>query len=875
MRSARCLLVILVLLLGSRVSLAQTSAWSDLTVDQTIPPGQTILLDSLDAQVRNLRVQGTLRISRAVVTSLRVGCNLIVEEGGRLDMGGPGDPVTVTHDLIFQLTQAQARAFVGGPSMVLSDCGLWVMGTWDLHGLPINRLWGKLAADIPVGGTTAIVAGDVSDWPIGTVILLTQTSDGYVWHQGAWRVAPIETERVTVTAVEGSTVTFTPPARFVHAGTGVVRGAVGILSQNLTIRTELEQAGNIAGDARTRLFAHTICMGTARCRLAYAAFRHMGHYGSVGRYPVHFHRQRAITRTAVIRGLTFDETGFRCTNVHESDGVLVEDTVCYASGGGTAHMPETDDPTQLADVGYVHNLVAHHAGKHFADRNNPAIAGERLRGASGFWLGTTEHELFAGNVSVGPAFDGQDATGFHWPEDVVSVAGTIPRTVWANEAHGLTQGWHAWQNRGERGHDLVAPVATGNLTGFLHGAYTFDLFTYGALFARNAVGYQRNSTFGLLQDSTVIGRGLTGIRALEPDKGIRFGKYAVGPHPWKGARYQRNAFSDLTPAQDGTRGTAIWRDAATSPTDCTVETETDWPVSQCSSSFPRLAGNTFGPDIAWYRFGWTDTLSRPFWPNTNSFWVDVDRGLVLLRKDQTTPQGQFPPQLVTVQSAYDSVSDALATPFASLPPSIRFTGLRDARDRPYPDYVLTLSDDPPPAVPTLTYALTDSQLILSAQVSPDTIEAEFCVTLSCVSDTQAPFEATFDLDALADALAPRRFEYAVVRAFDGQVINQGCAADRCYDGVRQRAYSTVLALTPEMRRGMTPPVPPDVGDLLKRIVALEAELQQRTIERDAALAHVAALEAELATTQAIVEAERQLRQEAERKLVAIQGILNQ
>ena len=781
-----------------------------------IAAGHIVTFDAPSAEVANLTVRGTLRVARDRSTRLAVRCNAIVY--GALDIGRTGDPIPshVTHNLVFRLTQAQAAAFVGGPNFAATDCGLWVMGRFDAHGAALTRAWGKLNGDVAAGATRLTVEGDVSDWPVGGQIALTHTSEGvnHTILNGANRANPRtpESEYLTIAAVQGSTLTLTTPTRFAHSGQAPFRGEAGLITRNVTISTELEGATNLSSDVRGRKFAHVMFMPTAHGdgsvithsggasgNIQYIAFRRLGHYGKDGRFALHYHRLGNGSRGMLLRGVSWLESGFRCTNIHESNGMIVEDTVCVNPGGGAAHMVQTDSAPQQADTVFVHNLVTNTTGKHYLDRSNTQIAGERLRTATGFWPGASEHEAHLGNVSAGPSVDKDAATGFHWPEEATSTNGTIPRVFVGNEAHSHTfAGFHSWQNRGERGHDIANISTWGNSEGFLQGAYGFDLYVYNAVFARQKVGYNLNTMFGLVQDSTFIGRGAGVTRLIDaPDKGIAFANYSVQPHPFKGPRFQRNAFRDMTPDSAGRQGVAIWRSAGAC---ASAAEELTWSSRTCSAAFPRLAQNTFGPGVRPSRFGWSDG-PRPFFPNVNSFWLDYDRKLVLLRKDQKTPQGQFPPKLVNASTAYDPVADALATPFAALPASITFTNLLDYRARPYPDFTLRFDYDPPPTI-TLTAQLSGTQLKMTAVTSADTQRVEFWVDWVLVAtDRTPPFEAVVDLSQLAlygDKLPPRRWAYAYARAFDGVFINN--AQPTISAGYEQRAYSTVVELTPESRR---------------------------------------------------------------------------
>ena len=320
-----------------------------------IAAGHLVTFDASSAEVTSLTVRGTLRVARDRSTRLAVRCNLIVY--GTLDMGRDGDeiPSHVRHDLVFRLTQARAAAFVGGPNFAATDCGLWAMGRFDAHGAKLTRAWGKLNADVAAGATKLTVEGDVSDWPVGGQIVLTHTADGQVHSvvSGTNRSSgrDSEAEYLTIAAVQGSTITLAAPARFAHSGRPPFRGEVGLITRNVTISTELEGATNVSSDVRTRKFAHVMFMPTAHGdgssvthsggasgNVQYIAFRHMGHYGKDGRFALHYHRLGNGSRGMQVRGVSWFESGFRCTNIHESNGMVVEDTVCVNAGNGAAHM---------------------------------------------------------------------------------------------------------------------------------------------------------------------------------------------------------------------------------------------------------------------------------------------------------------------------------------------------------------------------------------------------------------------------------------------------------------------------------------------------------------------------------------------------------
>jgi hypothetical protein len=300
--------------------------------------------------------------------------------------------------------------------------------------------------------------------------------------------------------------------------------------------------------------------------------------------------------------------------------------------------------------------------------------------------------------------------------------------------------------------------------------------------------------------------------------------------------------------------------------------ETDWSARGCSSSFVHVAENIFGSGITPYHFGFPfpeSAVVRPFWPNTGSHWIDHDRRLVLVRKDMQPPDGAFAPQLVNASSFYDQQSDALATPFSTLPPSLTFTNLLSYRDRPYGPYILDLSYNPPPTV-TMTTTVKARQVRMVATVSADTTRLEFWIDWVLVCErTAAPWTCDVSLDDLqakGDLWPGRKFAYAYARAFDEVELNtyygEGSPPTLSARGYIQRAYTNPIEITPEMQRvdAPPPPPPPPPGELEQRIAALEAQLVSVTTtlttttqQRDAATAELAVRQAQLVQLQALAE----------------------
>jgi len=781
------------------------------SLPSVIPAGQVYELAG-NASVENLTIDGTLRISRTQASRLEIGCNLIVNAGGVLDMGTDADPVLVDHDLVFDLNNAEASGFVGGGHFQATDCGLWVAGgTLLIHGRDVLRTWGKLNGDLAAGATTVTVEGDVSRWPVGGQVVITQTSfpfhivnvDGRRTGDGSH----YETEVRTIAAVDGSAVTLTAPVSFAHRGAGLERGEVGLLSHNISIRTALESTADLTTSLPARTFAHVMVMHGATAHVQFATFARMGHIGAAGRYALHFHQLGEASRGSVVRGVAFVESGNRATNLHESNGMLVEDTVALLSACA-GHYIQTDPLSTLADVSYVHNLVV--------ATQSHSLCGHA---PTAFWLGTTDHEQHIGNVAAGFPPDEAATMGFYWAtttaqEPVQFQPGlTAGRVHLKNEAHSLMgAGFKSWQNVGLSSNDDVVGAHAWAIrdSGISHGAYNQPLRWFNARLVENFAGYGGTSIHGYLQDSTILGRGPAASRRTVADAGVQINGYVVQPHPAHPWRIVRTHIGRLTPSQTATIASAIRQSTEPCP-DATKERLLLTVV--CSPTTLRLSGNTFGADVQPYLFQWN--------ANANAHWTTD--GAVFLRRDQRTVPALIPAQLITASTAYDPVIDALVTPLSSLPSTLTWSGLV-YNGKAMSDYVLALAYDPPPTV-SLSVRRTGAMVQATATVSADTTAVEMwrngvkvCEQAVCAVNT----------DTISDPIPAQRFHYWYARAFDGTRIDVGGNAvgvsDPMFTGYPQRAYSNIVEIGPEVD-AEPPPTDPTVDELRQQMLVLEQQIQ--------------------------------------------------
>jgi hypothetical protein len=235
-----------------------------------------------------------------------------------------------------------------------------------------------------------------------------------------------------------------------------------------------------------------------------AEFKYMGHYGKQARYAIYHLRMQQTSQGMVVRGTSGWYNGLRCVNLHVTHQVLVEDNVCFSSSS-TSYFVELDSVVtggigDNADNVFVHNIAIGIMPKHFDDRLDDSVFGERDRSAVDFWPSTTNHEAYLGNVSVGDGALGDECQGFHFQQiggTELGRTGVIPWTMVHNEAHSKTGfGIHTWQN----------PVPGREIVDFLFWRNGHaNKYCNAQLLENGKIGVFPTSVDLFLQDSIVTG----------------------------------------------------------------------------------------------------------------------------------------------------------------------------------------------------------------------------------------------------------------------------------------------------------------------------------------------------------------------------------
>jgi len=806
------------------------------------------------------------------------GCHVVVEPGGYLRTDPSAD-----FDVTFDMDQAEAAQFVGGMPGRETECGFVNYGRSEIVGRELFRTWGLATADAMPSDVQIRVEGDLRD-AMNRRVVIGQTRPAHEWRIAMGYVPPrqigdevrdTEVRRVVAVEVLGegdeTVLTLDAPLSNPHPilYNGLNRPGVGILDRSIRFRTQL--AGANWNDSRQRKGACFTFMPGSTGRIEYVSFEGMGAYGVQGCYAVHIHQLGEGSRGLNILGIACVSTGFRCTNIHSSNGVKVEDSVAYDTGGGATHFVQVDTPATISDVALVHNFVAAPRSKPFSDRSS-SIPGEYGRSAACFWPGATISESYLLNLCQGNGEPGGLTVGATWPEISTSSAGTLPHTYVGNTFTALTLSClFSWQNR-DLDRDLVGTLIFGCPSGFEHGAYSDSLREWRSTYWGNLRAQNLHSNVGQLQDSLVHGSDADPSKLLNPDRGLFAGGGSLPVAPFRPVRVRRTRFEALQPNYLGLPGVALSQQT----TPCPDPLQEVKPQSgSCVAEVWILAGNRYGPNLRPLQFGLAT--------NAQSFWLDHDTQRVLLRPDLAgSPLEPWVSALVGATSTLDLQADALATPLSALPASLIFSTITSYRGRPYGPVTLDLTHDDPPEEPVLAIQRTGTLLNIAATVSADTTRLQFLVDEKVVAErTGPPWTAQVDLANLPADWWPRRRNAVVyARAFDGVCIDGGLGEGGYpYPCHEQRAYSAHVVYGPEVLFASVPEPEPEptelellqarVAELEARVYDLSTQLTARTGELDAALATVADLQAEVVRLAAMLSNESAARAVAEAQYAAL------
>ena len=216
---------------------SNASAWEELGYSMPqegdtvfIPPGAWMVMDIDPPPLRMLFVESMAALEIDDTADRVLDVEIMLVRGGKFVVGYPDAPFQHNFELLLSgnhFTQDQPL-----PDVNLGAKALGIFGFADIHGMPVNTSWTKLAATAAAGDTTIELSEEVT-WAAGSEIVISTTS-----------YELFETETKVIASVSGSTVTLTEALEYEHLSTVAtlsdgrtfpMQGEVGLLTRNVKI----------------------------------------------------------------------------------------------------------------------------------------------------------------------------------------------------------------------------------------------------------------------------------------------------------------------------------------------------------------------------------------------------------------------------------------------------------------------------------------------------------------------------------------------------------------------------------------------------------------------------------------------------------------
>ncbi len=357
-----------------------------------IPSGKTIILDVSPPPLASIDVQGTL--SFADNRDLDVVAGSITVHG-LFQVG--------THESPYK-RHASITLTSSGGDMGMKSIDVGKAGVLEMHGLRPGVDWERLSATAQAG-STSIRMEKAAKWKTGDHIVIASTD-----------FDPHQAEEVTVTAVQGKIVEFTPALQFMHYGevlpSGVdERAEVGLLTRNILVQ------GDIASDA-DEMGGEIMVTAGGKAHLEAIELTRMGKLGMKGHYPIHFH---LVGDGA---GMYVEDTALhhcynRCITIHGTNSVLLNSNVAYDTIGHCYFLEDGNETKNVLTDNLGILTKSAEPGHQVLDSD---------LGPGTFWI-TNPDNVLRGNVAAG-----SDRYGFWYalPKHPTGFAASAhnDKTVW-------------------------------------------------------------------------------------------------------------------------------------------------------------------------------------------------------------------------------------------------------------------------------------------------------------------------------------------------------------------------------------------------------------------------------------------------------------
>jgi len=422
-----------------------------------------------DASLFTLRVDGELSFATDMDTSMLID-TFVVDSSGRLEIGTQDNPVQSGFDtkIIFA---NNGDIDVGWDPTLLSR-GLISHGQVDIHGEEKTEF--LKVADAPMAGDTRIVLSEIPEnWSVGDTIVITGThKEGWRWDGAKMAHFESQDEEVTITAIDGNTITIGAPLQFDHdTPRDDLAAYVANMTRNITFTSEDGEASALHHRG------HVMFMHNDDVDVRYAAFDDLGRTdksrpaGDLDFFDV----IEADTNIKSRYSFHFHKTG---TEIDNDPAYAIGNTVSGSPGWGFVHHSSHAD--------FVSNVAFDAFGAAFAaeDGDETGIWRENLA------IRSVGVSYSVAGIKNGPDVlrddNGRTGDGFFFAGRLVEAS----ENVAANTTNGFV-----WMHRGPR---------TDVLEDNLEHAEIFNAAREGAVNKPPIIGFNSNEAFGTENGLVVV-----------------------------------------------------------------------------------------------------------------------------------------------------------------------------------------------------------------------------------------------------------------------------------------------------------------------------------------------------------------------------------
>ncbi len=392
MRKSFSPVLILLVLLGTGPKLLSQDLWSNAAnwpsgkvpvagENVTIPGNKTLYLDVSPPDLGNLTIEGDL-IFQDKDISLTAET---ITVKGLFQIGTADSPFQ--HKATITLNGPKSDEIVFGGKFLTTLSG----GSLQLHGIGATKLsWGQLEGSLSPGDTRLTLDKTPIGWVPGDKIALAPS--GY---------EPYEAEELTISAVDGKTITFAPSLSYPHFGEIQwyedkpldERAEVGMLTRNIVIQGDSQSEADRYG-------GHMMILNdSGPIHIEGVEFRRMGQPGIEARYNLHWHLA-GDREGDYIKNSSIHHSLQRGVVLHRTDNVLVEDVVAF-DVRNHVFVPAEDGP-EINNT-FRHNLAMlvrkPEKGFFAFPRDGGGGSNQGEQRVAGFWMRNVHNNLIDNHVA--------------------------------------------------------------------------------------------------------------------------------------------------------------------------------------------------------------------------------------------------------------------------------------------------------------------------------------------------------------------------------------------------------------------------------------------------------------------------------------------